>query len=174
MKALRALGTIRSERQEENGVQQLFGLRHSSNELKIADGLPYGQLQLVTVHYSGERDPALLPLARLDQQIVILTEQDTTRLGCSIEQRGIRGSGTTVLLDSEHIDTSLPQTDCDGSTDVLVGIEPRTHRRFLAAAKRSARGDGSASDATPMTFEEKAGGVSTVVTERAPGAVGFF
>jgi hypothetical protein len=49
-----------SERQEENGVQQLFRLRHPSNEFKVTDGLPDGQLQLVTVYYSGERDPALL------------------------------------------------------------------------------------------------------------------
>src|SRR6185503_8852791 len=137
---------LASERQEENDVQELFGLRRQSDELKIADGLPNGQFQLVTVHYSRERDSDLLSLACLDQQIVILSEQDAAKLGCSIEQSGVRGSGTTVLLDSKDIDTSLPQTECDGSTDVLVGVEPRTHRRFLAAARRSARGDGPASD----------------------------
>jgi hypothetical protein len=48
-------------------------------------------------------------------------------------------------LNGEYVDAPLSQTDCNGSTDVLVGVEPNSHRRLLRAARRSASGDVPAS-----------------------------
>src|SRR5260370_24387270 len=85
------------------------------------------------IDYSSKCSSILLPLGRLSQEIVVLGEQHSAEISCSVKQGRIVQSRLTVFLCSQDIAPSQAQTIRNRKRNVHVHVECDAQGIFPAA-----------------------------------------
>jgi len=116
-----------SQRQEFHPILKVLRLACLCHEFQIANALPDGDSQGVSIDNSAERLSLRLPLHGLQEQVVIEGEEDAAKLGGSLQQRGIRQCPGAVFLRREHIHGPHAESKGNSSRNMGIHVEGDRH-----------------------------------------------